>query len=761
MDTPTKIILVIIVAITIFIIASFTYLLVINPREIQLDEKYKPTITPIIPYGPGYACDDDTYCKDGLTCDQSLRQCKLKDGKLCTTGPQCKIGSYCSGICFSSEDTPSNYDNGIIGSPCPCDNNSSCVNQVGNEDTKVCLLLPRKTCVDNGQCISNLCKGACSDGSPCTDSGDCLIGTCKKECDNTLIIGSTCTSSTQCSSDNCQNGYCQTSNLTNGQAGAYCNSSISGLECNGSLSCSTSNVCTDTNSNYYEFCGTFSGCADIFNCYRVPTYSPSSNLNIGYKNNLKKCDDDDDDTQGYNQFCQCLTPFNINTLIPSVTPTPNAPSDSAGCDDGFIPNETGTDCVGISGMPCELDGVCLDTCSGESTFFRLDPFLDPGVDINGNPIYWTNVIEEDPPAIYNSRVYPNNGVYGMSKLKYTPLVNVISPIFSKLFGYTLNFQYRINGGESNIPLFSDLTSNEVIYAIGEDGLVYRHSSGSFIIQTLTIPDNIGVVKEIRDIDALCYNTDVYIIMAAIITDDSSGVQVDSLRLFSLDDSVSGILKATTYSYQLPPSEINLNRLTIGKKNGDILRILTVTSSGAGFNNVKINESGNSSTNVVLDSKPIGGSTVETIFYETATLTYGVDGDIEDNLRNVFYYVLYKVSLVNGGSLSIFSSPLFEVPKNINLSGITYPVDLYTTTPNTYIVNAFVTNNATPEYTRYQNILLSASISLQIGSTLPYLLYIANGVSYNISGYMGGNTLYLMTPGFLYIYSQKTCSSQGT
>jgi hypothetical protein len=763
MDTSTKIILVLLVAITIFIIVSFTYLLVANPQTLQLNNIYKPVRTPIIPYGPGYACNDDTFCKDGLTCDQSLRQCKLKDGKLCTTGPQCKIGSYCSGVCFSSEDTPSNYDKGGIGSPCPCDNDSACVGQVGDEDKKICLLLPGKTCVDDGQCISNLCTLTCNDGSSCTSARDCSSGACTKKCNNTLIIGSSCTSSDQCSSDNCQNGYCQYPNLTNGQDGAYCNSSISALKCSGALSCSTNSICTDTNSKYYEFCSIFTGCADIFNCYKIPTYS-SSDSSINYNNNLKKCDDED--TSGYNQFCQCLTPFNINPLSPTVIPTPNTPSDSGGCGDGFIPNSTTTACEGVNGMPCESDGVCSDKCSGQSTLFRLDPFLDPGVDVDDNPIYWVDVVDDDDDEEdleasipYNSRVYPNNGVYGMTKVRYTPLVNLTNPIITKLFGYTLNFQYRIDGNGSNVPSFKDMTSNEVIYGLGNNGLVYRYSSGSFIVQTLLIPGFTGVIKQIVDIDALCYGTDVNIIMAAIITDNSGGV--DTLKLFSLDDSKSGTLTASTYSYQLPSSEINLIRLTIAKKNGDILRILTVTTSGSGFKNVKINDDKNASIDVKLNASPINKSKAGEPFYETATLTYGIDtNDDGGGLRAVFYYVLYKVNVNNNtGSLAIFSSPLFgKTPRNLNYTGITYPVDLYTKPGNVYNVNAFVTNNASPEYTKYQNLLLSASISFQIGSTLPYLYYISDGVSYNISGYMGEDTLYLMTPGFLYIYSQKTCSS---
>lgn len=173
---------------------------------------------------PGDACDQDSDCApaDGgkVECvhafinNASVQQCQVRMvGK---AGSSPCVGTINGNITYSAAgDTlaPSGYT-------CDVAEGLGC-----DEDAGACAALPQigetcatgfVQCVSGAFCSAGMCKAKSAAGGPCDFDSACAEGTyCPtdtKMCKATLADGAACTSSQECTSDDCTNGKCSANN---------------------------------------------------------------------------------------------------------------------------------------------------------------------------------------------------------------------------------------------------------------------------------------------------------------------------------------------------------------------------------------------------------------------------------------------------------------------------------------------------------------------------------------------------------------------
>lgn len=278
------------------------------------------TVPPVITPSNGLYMNScvDIPCKDPYVCDGTSFTCRLPEGFPCDTFFSCTEGLICSGICATGPV-------GGLNELCPCDDNYTCVQQGG--------LMP------------NICKGA--SGAPCQFSTDCLSNTCNyySQTDGICAGGFPnsypCFNHDDCSSKNCNNGFCQPQGTVTGVIGSACACGPVGARCNESqlLICecsSTSNVGVCITADQ----GLLSGCSILSTC------SPGL---VCYNETFEDCNESDPGQ------CTCLFPRN----------DPNLSSDNNYCITGMRYSTSGERCLNDRLLGCEESRMCAGSnCSG-------------------------------------------------------------------------------------------------------------------------------------------------------------------------------------------------------------------------------------------------------------------------------------------------------------------------------------------------------------------------------------------------------------
>jgi hypothetical protein len=164
--------------------------------------------------GDGLPCGNDDDCEDGLRCAISpmtgtdlVCQAKLVNGQSCST--------------FDPEDCESGF----------C-HPSSLLCEAASAPGSLCPTALQNQC-DGGYCDTTFIS--CSDSTPCLGSGVCNTSSfrCEYYCVALQPDGAGCTSSIQCESGTCIDGFCRTVPLANGQPCNFnfqCSSSFCNFE---------------------------------------------------------------------------------------------------------------------------------------------------------------------------------------------------------------------------------------------------------------------------------------------------------------------------------------------------------------------------------------------------------------------------------------------------------------------------------------------------------------------------------------------------
>lgn len=714
--------LILVIVVSLFIIAVLVYLFAFEPGVITLPSQFLPIYNPIKPLPQGYACSQDSDCENKLVCDPAINQCKIADGDVCKVGHQCLVNSYCSGICYSIEP---NYITEVVGDPCPCASDFGCIESPDGNNLQ-CLKLPGVSCGSGSECLSNLC----------------LSGTCQDTAPN----GSSCLVNGNCSSNNCQGatgdseGICQPYGIENGEQGASCNSEF-GCDVNQGLNCSTSGICTDRSSNLQEICGSAGlDCTNNFKCYQIPiTQGDSSGTT--YAANLALCGSvADNNLQNYQEFCQCLTPYVLTpNSVGGPYSTPNT-ADGIVCREGYSSPPGSGFCLAPNNDPAFSSSTCISgklQTNGSNNIGSVY-LMYPNVDI------WEQVSEEAGDVIsgteltYFTRSYPVNGLYGSPFTEFRAQVELISNQVLRLAGYSINYETRVNGNTA--PTIDLMLSWENIFALFNDGKLYRYNSNSFIPLNITSPDY--SFSQILDVDIVYVSNIVYIIIGAEVSPLSSPDLTEYI-IFRVDVNT---LIATPYGTQPPSGTTVINRISVAEnKNSNGIDLLYVVNNS----NVYVNGS-----LINLNNHLCSSSTPD---YNTLTITNQIGG--VNNGKDVYYtFIMY---LENTGPTSPsyvrYTKALSGNP-SLNYCSVSLPSSSYSTNAIGYKTYGFGIPNNIFATLGYQNTIMLAGVITGAGTVSASSIYYYNNSSVQTTpGYLANNCKFLMTQQFLYVYNPYTCA----
>lgn len=364
----TIIIIVILVGIVIFVVATLNYQSTAYNSAVSLTQLTSPV-------GFLYRCSNFT-CEDGLSCDSVYGVCKYNNGTACTQGSQCLNGGICSGVCVVGPPASTTLQ---PDDPCPCPDNMVCSNKIPGSVERSCKLNSGANCAGNNQCLSGVCQG----------NGTCAAG---------LPDGSVCEADSQCLEgiSHCSGGFCQPIGVDTGQIGATCVST--GLPtCATGLSC-ISGKCAIPQSALGQSClfaTSGSGCAEPLSCHQA------LNENICTVNDSAGC------------TCQ----FTFESLSGFSRPNANACSPNNTCIENYTCSNG--DCLAYSIQPCVVAANCTSgTCnSGGAIFQAVFEYFD----YNSG----TNITSTDPTTILGSfnvtwqRISTGFQPLGVSKLTTT------------------------------------------------------------------------------------------------------------------------------------------------------------------------------------------------------------------------------------------------------------------------------------------------------------------------------------------------------
>lgn len=262
---------------------------------------------------------DETSVDCGGSCDNCVDGLFCKDHTDCASG-SC-INSYCGGVCTS--DCPPGF---------PCSNDAECASNVCNGN--VCFApSPHDDVENNGETAVD-CGGPnappCTDGHRCREDTDCVQedctdGYCGGICTSQCPRDYPCYTDSICESGKCgADMYCEPATNNDGEK----NGDETGIDCGGTSG---------------QLCEYGSGCEDNYDCL-------DTNCVLGYCGGIcleecetgAPCENNDD----------CLSGMCTNNIC-----------ESGNHEDGIKnAGETGVDCGGTSGTPCnEGEGCAVES----------------------------------------------------------------------------------------------------------------------------------------------------------------------------------------------------------------------------------------------------------------------------------------------------------------------------------------------------------------------------------------------------------------
>lgn len=680
----------------------------------------QPIGTPPTPVSVLYRCQSNSDCQSNKVCDGNLGVCVNDNGETCQSATDCLSTSYCSGICLART-VASNYNspNPVPGQPCPCRDGYSCVTRGGVESQ--CYRSDNSPCEVNADCVSGLCVFTPSLGFPI--------------CSPTKPVGGACTANSECTSNNCSGGACQSQSVQSGQLGAWCGNTGAGtIGCNPGLACSSTGVCTDNVNNFEGGCNGGSGCSGLYTCYAIPPFGTIPGCTqFSSTSNLREC-------EGGTDFCQCL--FNYDTSVNHVYPQPNLLSDSTKvCSSSFI--KSGERCIGESGNFCSTGTDCFSgTCSSILSERNI-----PGV-LQGN------VVVENLFSGNETRTYPVTGLNNMENIIYTPLVRgTLSNPIIRIFGYTSN--YRI----SRVPGVNYPEETETLYTLTSGGAVsvYNSATQTNTLMVFAFNDARYTLDKIVDGDSTMVsqpdNTQIPLtILVLAVTSTTNGSKSLVMATFNVIGSTYYLVVYGTWIVPIPDFT-----------NTSTLVRLTLTSTVGYSDSLIVIRNGTLTPAVYLNGMLITTQLPSTTVWSSVTLNHGLLSDVDGVVRQSYRHIMYINTITPGiESYLTFTGPV----DGTLISGSGYTTVRYPSTqfvrpdecsdPYQYNTFGFGCCNVDPLVTGYSNIVLSASLRDGVVSLSPAIYYINNSLESVIPGYPNTSCQFLMTSGQFYVYSNQTC-----
>lgn len=705
------------------ILALIAYVFIRQPGQVtitQTGDQYVPQVSPTPPVSFIFGCKADSDCDPAYQCDPFYNECRVRLGGSCVKASDCAMGNYCSGVCIDKGIAP-NYLTGELKDPCPCMLNGAWICTNGAQ--RYCVLTAGQGCNQNDQCFSELCSnGKCANslpnGSPCSVSENDQPGKVS-----------------QCTSGHCAplspgspTGYCQPTNLNNGDVGAYCNS-VDGPGCSSGNACQN-NVCLPADSSLLFSCGLNSACPSSMGCFALPLYGMIGQ-NYGIITPFGIC------KNAVGSNCACLYNTVLTTSNPS--PQPNVPPDGASCVDGYAVKNGY--CAALSGQSCRLTTDCYSGSCG-----------------NGPALYKFN-----PTPVTN---FPTTGIAGIQNIKYTPFAIDISHHIIRIVAFTSGMSIIPAGTNGNLANMLDpQTGTDSVYllvTVGTDPKVYLYEAytGNTIATDYT--DLTGTYT-LKDADGVALGGNyVQIYLVYTFTPALGGLAYDVIQV--LDSNYVSRPYLTSDGYQ-GMSTINfistvdfVEPLVSGQSTSDISTTMLIFAPGVGasgslyYKPAKAGIFGALPTSTYLPN--INKSKIGPKYI---TMTYGF------NIVNDNYTIYPLISYIdNSGPLNSGDGKLIFSPSLDNAL-----VDTFGTF---YLPDYLYGDVPTPGTDRplCRSYRFSNTNSASLGTNNGFVIgtvhaaqsntgyYVSNSLSTYIPGYFSDDSVTSTTARNVYIYNPTSC-----
>lgn len=798
----------------IIILVTVGYVIVKNPGQIVASGGLDiiPVSEPPNPVGLTYACQADTDCQNGLSCDPQNYTCRMSKGSPCIRAADCMSGLICNKYCIDPNDDvdlgmstfvdsrfvcndkglacdkgavygqtgnsegefcclmcqpgdtgctayttcgPPSFNDGYTLScsnksrNCPCQLGKSCVPAYGRTGESECRVNPGSSCVCSNDCTTRACI-IYSNG----DSSNYPVGICRGPAGN----GQYCTVNEGCLSGNCSlypglnYGYCQAAGIVNGQTGAYCNVGNE-PQCNPGTACAD-NICVAPNSFGLNNCDSTSNiCGDSFFCASTSLGKGAAGSTGQFSINL--CGQGDSNCLClYGNYNPGTTDFPTNT-----TPDPLRIGNYISyCLNGMsavttpiyrycIPSVINTPANFMNSAPCLIDANCDGgVCSSEKAIYRFLPLT--------------------------SNIFPSRGIQGLNGIYYEriPLPADVSNI-KKIFGVSVGWSVNNCGDEIN-PIENCQSFNrgdyDIIFIVTTDGrIMYKNIingptitvNGNFVMDggNESNRDSSGWITlfnstVMQDADAFWSNGRLNIYM--LVNTNNTYYSIVKLNLdgtvipFNISMPTLPTPGWTTIScsdYYVPTTSFGADNASILLSNGVNLSYCSNIGANGTWKTVS-NVSGKANlgygaykSNEQYYGYPVYGHTVTTTGSNIYTYF------IQSNIGNSTSYAFSKVRYPQNTYISNLTA---------SSSGTYKPI----TPPNGSTVSDYSIVNVgmTTDDDNVIRFLHFAYIAKWGNTNDYYVYYVGTGFSMALPTYTNDANKVLVTPGNLYIYSDKGC-----